>query len=58
MLKRKANLYINEMDVFVYFDIKIQSWLSISDTGNRVSSVFFRADQYFDFIIVSTENPA
>lgn len=46
MLMRSLPLYI--------FPRRLKSWLNISYCS--ASSTLFRVDQYFDFIIVSTEN--
>lgn len=51
----KLKFHNNEIDILVYF--YMGNWILAEHTaGHRLSSTFFRGDQYLDFIITDAEN--
>lgn len=55
-----TNLHVSKMDGYAYLFLHNElnlGWI-FHLSGQRTTSPFFRADQYFDFKIVNVENAA
>lgn len=56
-MKGKANLYTNEMDVYICDNTELSlGWTCNAPEHWSSSSMFFRVDQYFHCMIINTEN--